>query len=115
MKRVQPFSYRATFVAVLLILTSSWSAFAELPTEDPPEKPLHPMLAKVIQAGPYAAQWESLVTHPMPAWFSDDKIGLSAHWGPYAVPGWTPRKDSPYGVALVTATATIVTSIPATF
>ena len=29
----------------------------------------------------------------------DSKVGLSAHWGPYCVPGWTPRKDTPYGVA----------------
>ena len=35
----------------------------------------------------------ALVTHPLPAWFQHDKIGLSAHWGPYAAPGWTPRKD----------------------
>jgi alpha-L-fucosidase len=68
-------------------------------TEDPPHGPLHPMLAEVIEAGPYHPQWESLVKHPVPAWFVDDKIGLSAHWGPYAVPGWTPRKDTPYGVA----------------
>lgn len=70
-----------------------------LPTEDPPVKSLHPLLAEVIQKGPYQPQWESLVTHPMPDWFGEAKIGLSAHWGPYAVPGWTPRKDSPYGVA----------------
>jgi alpha-L-fucosidase len=72
---------------------------AELPTEDPPQGELHPMLAPVIEAGPYEAQWESLVTHPIPAWFQQDRIGLSAHWGPSAVPGWTPRKDTPYGVA----------------
>lgn len=72
---------------------------ADLPTEDPPQGPLHSMLAEVIEAGPYQAQWASLVQHPLPAWFQHDRIGLSAHWGPSAVPGWTPRKDSPYGVA----------------
>lgn len=75
------------------------SASIALPTEDPDEGPLHPMLAEVINAGPYKPQWASLVQHPMPDWFHNDKIGLSAHWGPYAVPGWTPRKDTPYGVA----------------
>lgn len=83
-------------IAVLLVTLPS---SAELPTEDPPQGPLHPMLAETIKAGPYDAQWASLVTHPIPSWFQRNKIGLSAHWGPYAVPGWTPRKDTPYGVA----------------
>jgi len=78
---------------------SAARASIQLPTEDPDEEALHPMLADVIQAGPYKPKWASLVTHPMPDWFENDKIGLSAHWGPYAVPGWTPRKDTPYGVA----------------
>jgi len=70
-----------------------------LPTEDPEEALLHPLLADVIDDGPYKPKWASLVTHPLPDWFSEEKIGLSAHWGPYSVPGWTPRKDTPYGVA----------------
>lgn len=69
------------------------------PTEDPPVERLHPMLAPVIRQGPFEPSWASLVTHPLPSWFRDSKIGLSAHWGPYCVPGWTPRKDTPYGVA----------------
>jgi alpha-L-fucosidase len=88
-----------TFIP-LYLLAFGWAfANAELPTEDPPVGGLHPLLANVIEQGPYEPQWESLVTHPMPDWFSHDKIGISAHWGPYAVPGWTPRKDTPYGVA----------------
>ncbi|MGI9455485.1 MAG: alpha-L-fucosidase, partial [Aeoliella sp.] len=82
-----------------VLLACSAQSHAELPTEDPPHGELHPLLAETVQAGPYAAQWSSLVTHPLPDWFQHDKIGLSAHWGPYAVPGWTPRKDTPYGVA----------------
>ncbi|MEM9327759.1 MAG: alpha-L-fucosidase [Bacteroidota bacterium] len=81
------------------VACSAVSASAQLPTEDPPHGALHPMLAEVIEAGPYQPQWESLVTHPLPGWFQNRKVGLSAHWGPYAVPGWTPRKDTPYGVA----------------
>ena len=72
---------------------------AALPTEDPPVERLHPMLAPGIEQGPFGASWASLVTHPLPSWFQDAKVGLSAHWGPYCVPGWTPRKDTPYGVA----------------
>lgn len=82
-----------------LLLTFISVASAELPTEDPPVTELHPLLAETIEAGPYKPQWASLVEHPLPDWFQRDKIGLSAHWGPYAVPGWTPRKDTPYGVA----------------
>jgi alpha-L-fucosidase len=85
-----------TFVALLPQIPQGT---AELPTEDPPIARLHPMLAPVVQQGPFAPRWASLVTHPMPTWFQNAKVGLSAHWGPYCVPGWTPRKDTPYGVA----------------
>ncbi len=97
--KIQKLQSHMYYVCALTLFVLLVPVFAELPTEDPPQGPLHPMLADVIEAGPYAPQWESLVTHPMPEWFGNDKIGLSAHWGPYAVPGWTPRKDSPYGVA----------------
>ena len=99
MKRIKCVQGEMFFAILFVVLVLGLSAFAELPTEDPPHGPLHPMLKEVIEAGPYQPQWESLVKHPMPDWFVQDKIGLSAHWGPYAVPGWTPRKDSPYGVA----------------
>jgi alpha-L-fucosidase len=71
----------------------------ELPTEDPLEDELHPMLAEVIGAGPFEPRWSSLIEHELPDWFKHDKLGISVHWGPYAVPGWTPHKDSPFGVA----------------
>ena len=90
--------YSILSMAAFILLTGCAKTI-DLPTEDPPHGPLHPMLAEVIQDGPYEPQWESLVTHPIPEWFQQDRIGLSAHWGPYAVPGWTPRKDTPYGVA----------------
>jgi len=45
----------------------------------------------------YTPDWESLDKHKMPAWYDDSKIGLSMHWGVYAVPAWAPRNDKvPY-------------------
>ena len=44
--------------------------------------------------GPYVATWESLDSHKMPGWYDDAKIGLSMHWGVYAVPGWAPRRKN---------------------
>lgn len=32
----------------------------------------------------------SLDTHPLPAWYSDAKLGIFIHWGLYSVPGWAP-------------------------
>jgi hypothetical protein len=46
----------------------------------------------VIAQEPFQANWESLSRHKMPAWFDDAKIGLSMHWGVYAVPAWAPRE-----------------------
>lgn len=40
----------------------------------------------------YQPEWESLDTHKIPAWYDDAKIGLSMHWGVYAVPAWAPRE-----------------------
>ena len=36
----------------------------------------------------YQPTWESLTRHQVPAWFSDGKFGLYAHWGIYSVPGF---------------------------
>lgn len=45
----------------------------------------------------YQPTWESLDSHKMPTWYDDAKIGLSMHWGVYAVPAWAPReKDISY-------------------
>ena len=40
----------------------------------------------------YQPTWESLARHKMPAWYEDAKVGLSMHWGVYAVPAWAPRE-----------------------
>ena len=46
--------------------------------------------AEVTQnrAKKYDATWESLRTHPVPAWFEDAKFGIFIHWGPYSVLGY---------------------------
>ena len=35
----------------------------------------------------YNANWESLDTRPLPAWYDAGKIGVMVTWGPYSVPG----------------------------
>jgi alpha-L-fucosidase len=39
----------------------------------------------------YRPTWESVATHPVPAWYEDAKLGVFVHWGPYSVPAWAPR------------------------
>lgn len=36
----------------------------------------------------YEPTWESVGTHPLPAWYDDAKPGILLHWGLYSVPGW---------------------------
>ncbi len=38
----------------------------------------------------YEANWASLNTRKMPAWFQQDKFGIFIHWGVYAVPSYAP-------------------------
>lgn len=49
-------------------------------------------ISPVYAQAPYQPTWESLDSHQMPSWYEDAKIGLSMHWGVYAVPGWAPRE-----------------------
>ena len=51
---------------------------------------------EVIEAGPFAATWESIQAgYTIPAWYEDAKFGLFIHWGLYCVPAfgseWYPR------------------------
>lgn len=50
---------------------------------------------RVIEAGPYKADWNSLSGHPVPKWFRNGKFGIFIHWGAYSVPAfgneWYPR------------------------
>lgn len=34
--------------------------------------------------------WEKIDARPIPEWYSDAKFGIFIHWGPYAVPSWSP-------------------------
>jgi alpha-L-fucosidase len=42
------------------------------------------------QAQTYSADWKSLNTRRIPAWFHQDKFGIFIHWGLYAVPAYAP-------------------------
>lgn len=58
---------------------------------------------RIIAAGPYSPDWESLMEAPVPGWFRQRKLGIFIHWGVYSVPAkfheWYSRnmyiKDSP--------------------
>ncbi len=39
----------------------------------------------------YHSTYESVATHPVPAWFDDAKLGIFIHWGLYSVPAWAPN------------------------
>jgi alpha-L-fucosidase len=49
----------------------------------------------VVARGPFSADWRSLETYAVPAWYRDAKLGIFLHWGVYAVPAfgneWYPR------------------------
>ncbi|MCJ7700756.1 MAG: alpha-L-fucosidase [Anaerolineales bacterium] len=50
---------------------------------------------KVIAAGPFQDDWDSLANYPVPDWYQEGKFGIFIHWGPYSVPAfgneWYPR------------------------
>ena len=50
---------------------------------------------KVIDAGPFHADWDSLSRFQVPAWYLAGKFGIFIHWGVYSVPAfgneWYPR------------------------
>ncbi len=35
--------------------------------------------------------WEKIDAQPIPSWYKDAKFGIFIHWGPYAVPSWSPK------------------------
>jgi alpha-L-fucosidase len=42
----------------------------------------------------YTADWASIDSRPVPAWFTDAKFGIFIHWGLYSVPSWAPTDKS---------------------
>lgn len=38
----------------------------------------------------FHANWESIRTHQIPAWYNNAKLGIFIHWGPYSVPAYAP-------------------------
>jgi alpha-L-fucosidase len=50
---------------------------------------------RVIAAGPFRPDWESLQNCRVPDWYMDAKFGIFIHWGVYSVPAfdseWYPR------------------------
>lgn len=48
------------------------------------------LLGPDIKAQKYEANWASLNTRGIPAWFKQDKFGIFIHWGVYAVPAYAP-------------------------
>ena len=50
---------------------------------------------KVIEKGPYRADWAFLNEYPVPGWYKNAKFGIFIHWGVYSVPAfcseWYPR------------------------
>lgn len=50
---------------------------------------------RVVEAGPYHDDWESLSHYQVPKWYQDAKFGIFIHWGVYSVPAfgneWYPR------------------------
>ena len=36
----------------------------------------------------YTANWTSLDSRPLPAWYDESKIGIFIHWGVFSVPSF---------------------------
>ena len=50
---------------------------------------------QVFSQKTYQANWESIDSRPVPAWFEDAKFGIFIHWGLYCVPAYSPTvRDS---------------------
>jgi alpha-L-fucosidase len=46
----------------------------------------------------YQADWQSIDSRPVPAWFEDAKFGIFIHWGLYSVPSYSPTVRDSVGV-----------------
>ncbi len=52
--------------------------------------------ASTLKAQKYQANWESIDSRPVPAWFTNAKFGIFIHWGVFSVPAWGPTDASVY-------------------
>ncbi len=46
----------------------------------------------------YEANWASIDSRPVPAWFEDAKFGIFIHWGLFSVPAWGPTAKDSVGI-----------------
>ena len=70
-------------IGALVVCSGALTKADPLP---PPAKPLPEKME--ITPGPFQPTWQSLKRWKCPAWYRDGKLGLFAHWGPQAVPGY---------------------------
>lgn len=82
----KPFHLAVTLCSFLLILGACSTSQKEVTkTSSTPKKEIKQ----------YEPNWESLANYEIPEWYSDSKLGIFIHWGPYAVPAfkseWYPR------------------------
>ena len=47
-----------------------------------------------IQAQNYQPTWQSLESRPVPAWYTNAKLGIFIHWGVYSVPAWATNSNA---------------------
>ncbi len=43
---------------------------------------------RVNREGRYHPDWDSLATHPVPAWYKEKRLGIFLHWGVFSVPAY---------------------------
>ena len=43
---------------------------------------------RVNREGRYHPDWDSLATHPVPAWYREKRLGIFLHWGVFSVPAY---------------------------
>jgi alpha-L-fucosidase len=52
----------------------------------------------IIAQKRYEANWASIDSRPVPAWFEDSKFGIFIHWGLFSVPAWGPTAKNNVGI-----------------
>jgi alpha-L-fucosidase len=59
---------------------------------------LQPLKTMAQSAKRYEANWASIDSRPVPAWFEDAKFGIFIHWGLFSVPAYAPTARDGVGV-----------------